>query len=95
MVSLPVPPGPLQVNVKLVVATERAGRTDCRLVALAPLQPPDAVQLLALVEDQASVEGWPLATLSGLAVKRDGGRCRAAERLYLDGIDPGFAADAA
>jgi hypothetical protein len=38
-------------------------------VALLPVQPPDAVQLVALVELQVSVDVAPLATLAGLAVK--------------------------
>jgi len=38
------------------------------LVALVPLQPPEAVQLVALVELQMSVEAPPLLTLVGLAV---------------------------
>ena len=33
-----------------------------------PVQPPDAVQVVALVEDQVSVELPPLATLPGLAL---------------------------
>jgi hypothetical protein len=38
-------------------------------VASAPLQPPDAAQEVALVEDQAKVEVAPLATVLGLALK--------------------------
>ena len=67
MVSLPVPPGPLQVNVKLVVALS-APVDWLPLVALAPLQPPDAVQLVALVELHVSVEDPPLLTVIGFAV---------------------------
>src|SRR5262249_53702426 len=37
-------------------------------VALVPDQPPEAVQLVALVEDQVRVEAPPLATEVGLAV---------------------------
>ena len=36
-------------------------------VALAPDQPPEAVQEVALVEDQVSVEDPPLATDAGFA----------------------------
>ena len=43
------------------------------LVAFAPLQPPDAVQLLALVEDQASVADAPLEMLLGVAVNESVG----------------------
>ena len=39
------------------------------LVATEPVQPPDAVQAVALVETQVSVELAPLATLVGLALK--------------------------
>ena len=38
------------------------------LVAFAPLQPPDAVQLVASVELQVSVEAPPLTTEVGFAV---------------------------
>lgn len=39
------------------------------LVASPPLQPPEAVQEVALVEDQVSTEVAPLATVLGLALK--------------------------
>lgn len=39
------------------------------LVAWVPLQPPDAVQAVALVDDQDSVEPAPLATVLGLELK--------------------------
>ncbi len=43
---------------------------DCGpLAALVPDQAPEAVQEVALVADQASVELLPLATVLGLAVK--------------------------
>ena len=43
---------------------------DCDpLVALLPLQSPDAAQEVALVDDHDSVELPPLATLPGLALK--------------------------
>ena len=38
------------------------------LVAFAPLQPPEAVQLVASVEPQVSVDAAPLAIESGLAL---------------------------
>jgi len=42
---------------------------DCEpLSALLPLQPPDAVQAVALVLDQVSVEAPPAFTLLGVAV---------------------------
>jgi hypothetical protein len=62
-----VPLAPEQVNVKVLVALSTALATlppvDC-----APLQAPDAVQALALVEDQVSVVVPPAVTLVGLAV---------------------------
>ena len=39
------------------------------LVAWLPLQPPEAVHEVALVDDQDSVELAPLATVLGLALK--------------------------
>ena len=38
-------------------------------VERAPLQPPEAVQPVALVDDQLSVAAAPLATLLGVAVR--------------------------
>jgi hypothetical protein len=38
-------------------------------VATEPVQPPEAVQAVALVDDQVKVELPPLATLVGLALK--------------------------
>lgn len=39
------------------------------LVALLPVQPPEAVQEVAFVEDQVKVEALPLVTVLGLALK--------------------------
>jgi hypothetical protein len=39
------------------------------LVALVPDQPPEAVQLVAFVEDQLSVEAEPLFTVPGFALR--------------------------
>ena len=39
------------------------------LVTLLPDHPPDAVQLVACVEDQLSVEAEPLPTVPGLALR--------------------------
>ena len=66
-VRLALPPAPAQVSVKLVVAAS-APVDWLPLVAFVPLQPPDAVQLVAFVEDQAREPLPPLATLVGLAV---------------------------
>jgi hypothetical protein len=62
------PPGPVQVSVYLVVAV--SGEVVCEpLVASVPVQPPDAVQAVALVEDQVSEAVAPLFTVLGLAEK--------------------------
>ena len=65
-VRLALPPAPTQVNVKLVVAAS-APVDWLPLAAFVPLQPPDAVQLDALLELQLSVEEAPLSTVDGLA----------------------------
>jgi hypothetical protein len=62
------PPVPVQVRVNFVVAV-RAGVVCEPAVAFAPLQPPDAVQAVALVDDQVSAEAAPLFTVAGFAVK--------------------------
>jgi hypothetical protein len=62
-----VPPAPLQLNVKVVVAVSAA--VACvPLVGCVPLQPLDAVQLVALVLLQFRLAALPLTTLAGLAV---------------------------
>jgi hypothetical protein len=59
-----VPPGPVQVNVKVVL--ELSAPVDCEpLEGRAPLQPPDAWQAVAFAEDQLSVALPPLATALG------------------------------
>jgi hypothetical protein len=62
-----VPLAPAQVKVKVLAALSAAVTTlppvDC-----APLQEPDAVQAVALVEDQVSVVVAPVVTLVGLAL---------------------------
>jgi hypothetical protein len=62
------PPAPVHVRVYLVVAVSAAVFWE-PLVASEPLQPPDAAQEVALVEDQVKVEVAPLATVLGLALK--------------------------
>jgi hypothetical protein len=52
-------------------------------VALAPDQPLDAVQDVAFVEDQVSVEDAPFATVAGLATRDTVGA--------VDAADPGVA----
>jgi hypothetical protein len=61
------PPVPVQVRVNFVVAV-RAGVLWEPVVASEPLQPPDAVQVVALVDDQVSTEVAPFFTVVGLAV---------------------------
>jgi hypothetical protein len=60
------PPVPVHVSTKVEVA-ERAAVACAPEVALAPLQLPDAVHELALVEDQLSVAEPPCATWLGVA----------------------------
>ena len=54
-------------------------------VALVPDQPPEAVQLVALVEDQVSVEAPPLTTDVGFAVNDTvgGGVAPVAATVYV------------
>lgn len=62
-----LPPVPEQVSVKLLVAV-RAVRTSLLAVGLFPAQLPDAIQPVALVDDQLSVLDSPLATELGVAL---------------------------
>jgi hypothetical protein len=62
-----VPPAPAQVN-EYAVLVVRAPVPCVPFVALVPVQPPEAVQAVALVELHVSVEVPPLATTDGLAV---------------------------
>ena len=61
------PPVPVHVSVYLAVAVSAAVLSE-PLAASAPLQLPEAVQEVALLEDQVKVEAAPLATVAGLAV---------------------------
>ncbi len=61
------PPAPVQVNEYDVVA-ERAAVTCVPPVALAPLQPPEALQDVASVELQVNVEVPPLPSVVGAAL---------------------------
>jgi hypothetical protein len=65
--TLLVPPAPVQLNEYDVLAV-RAPVLWLPLVALAPLQPPEAVHEVAWVELQVNVETPPLATETGFAV---------------------------
>ncbi len=63
-----VPLAPVHVRVNVVVALS-APVLALPLIASLPDHPPEAVQLLALLEDQLSVEAEPLLTVAGLADK--------------------------
>lgn len=66
LVSLPVPAGPVQVSVK-VVLVESAPLVVLPLGACAPAHPPDAAHEVALVLVHESCVVPPLATLLGFA----------------------------
>jgi hypothetical protein len=62
------PPAPVHASVYLVVVVSAA--VFCEpLVASEPLQPPDAAQEVASVEDHVNVEAAPLASVLGVAPK--------------------------
>jgi hypothetical protein len=64
-----LPPMPVHVSVKVALADNTP--VDCEpLIPLLPLHPPDAVQAVAFVADQVSVELVPLATELGAALSR-------------------------
>jgi len=60
------PPAPPQVSVNLVAALKATVVYE-PLVGSVPVQPPEAVQAVALVEDQVSVDVAPLLTVLGFA----------------------------
>jgi hypothetical protein len=65
-VCAPVPPGPVQVKVKAVLAVRLP--VDCEPpTALAPDQPPEATQDVAFLDDQDNVEAAPRAIVVGEA----------------------------
>jgi hypothetical protein len=70
------PPGPLQLNVKVVFA-DSAPLRSLPLTVRLPLQPPDAVQVSAFVVDHVSIVVPPDATLVGFA-----------DRLTVGGLWP-------
>jgi hypothetical protein len=74
--ALALPPAPVQVRVKLPLAVS-APVDWLPGVAFVPDQSPEAVQLVALVEDQISVEAAPLVTDVGFAVSDTVGTCDA------------------
>jgi hypothetical protein len=62
-----VPLAPLQVRVNVLVALS-APVLALPLVGSLPDHPPDALQLVALVDDQLNVAAEPLLTVPGLAL---------------------------
>ena len=62
------PPAPVQVSVNFVVAVS-VGVACVPLADSVPLQPFEAMQEVAFVDDQVSIEVAPLVTVVGLAVK--------------------------
>ena len=66
LLSLAVPPVPVQVNVNVALAN-RLALLAVPLVPFAPDQPPEAVHELALLLLQDSCALLPMATLLGLA----------------------------
>jgi hypothetical protein len=68
-----VPPGPVQV-IEYEVAVLRAPVLWVPLVARVPLQPPEAVHVVALVELHVKAEVPPAATAVGFAVRATVGR---------------------
>ena len=65
--ALAVPVGPVQARLNVLVLVSRL-IGSLPETALAPDQPPEAVQEVALVEDQTSVDDPPLVTDVGFAV---------------------------
>lgn len=63
------PPAPLQLSVNVLLVAVSPPVLALPETGRLPLQAPLARQLVALVEDQLSVEPPPLATVSGLLVK--------------------------
>jgi hypothetical protein len=66
------PTAPVHVSMYVVVVVSAAVDVDPPVDSL-PLQPPEAVQLVALVDVQASVEKAPLLTVLGLADRATAG----------------------
>jgi hypothetical protein len=66
------PPAPVHVSVNFVVPV-RAGVAVDPLIAWLPPQPPDAVQEVALEDDQLNVDAAPLLTVLGLADRATAG----------------------
>jgi len=85
-----LPPGPLQASVKAVVVLS-APVLALPLVGSLPAQPPEAVQLVAFVDDQLSIADPPVLTVVGLALRLTVGLTAAALTVI---VNDGSAADA-
>ena len=83
----PVPPGPLQANVKDDVLFN-AGTSSVPLVSLAPLHAPEAVHAVALVVLQLRVVEPPEATVAGVALKVTVGRGAAMLTVTFAAAEP-------
>jgi len=77
-----VPPVPVQATMNRVVALN-AGVLDEPLIGSEPLQPPEAVHDVALVEVQVNVEVAPLFTVLGLAASVTAGAAVFTETVTL------------
>jgi hypothetical protein len=62
------PPAPVQAKVYLVAVVSFAVLCE-PIVACVPLQPPEAVHEVALVDDQLSIDAAPLVTVLGAAAR--------------------------
>lgn len=75
--TVPVAAPPLPVHVRLYVALADSAPVDCEPdVDLVPDQSPEAVQVVALVEDQLKLDEPPELTFVGLALSETVGGCR-------------------
>ena len=86
-VLLALPPAPLQLSVNPVDAVI-GGVVSDPLVGRPPAQPPEAVQVVALVVVQLSVELSPLSTLAGFAVSVIVGAARIVTVTVLVALPP-------
>jgi hypothetical protein len=76
------PPAPVHVSVNFVAAV-RADVDIEPLIARLPPQPPDAIQDVALVDDQVNVDAAPLLTVLGLAERLTAGAARVTETVAV------------
>ena len=68
-----LPPGPLQVNTKVLAVAVRLPVLALPEVGWVPDQSPEALQAVALVDDHVSREALPLVTEVGLALRETEG----------------------